>query len=598
MRRLYDTSNRWAGCALLAAVLLATAALPAGAQIVYDANIMYNNGNLTYPAGQYTGSCKACIADPTPCPDSTALIIGTTRYTHNVYLDPLLPFASTAGGAVNITHPSFQPQAGSPAYVGNDPTVVLVDPNPGDAFFDRVCFVGAVGPKPEDDWTQGWTYWDSLGAGRQDLHLPGMPGPRPLAIYVNTKLYSDQTWSPDSNYLVAGFLRVKDQATLTVQAGTVIFGSTTPGQQGAIIAERGGKLRFLGTREAPIICTSDAPPGQQVRGGWGGIWMLGRAVCNCANTAAGDSCASEGGSIGFFGGTDDHDNSGEYHYVRVEYSGYPISIDNELNSFTFDGVGDGTQVDHCQAHRGDDDGFEWFGGTGPQPKYCITSDGNDDGFDWQMGTRTKGQFLIVRELGDGLQTDKGIEADNNEFNFDTPNGPRSNTMFSNCTFVGDRRSGFPGPQTSGVNFRRGTFGTFVNSIVYNYPKPALKVDDAATYRAACGQYPTPTVWCDAATVGVAPEPATVATGTLFVSHYPNPFRSQMDVQFVLPTAAHVRVDLFSADGRKVGRLADEDMAAGPHSLRWNPEGSVASGVYFYRVRAGNLVAEGRVIRVD
>jgi hypothetical protein len=41
--------------------------------------------------------------------------------------------------------------------------------------FEQVCYKGAIGPNAGDDWTQGWTYYDSTGANRQDLHLVGMP---------------------------------------------------------------------------------------------------------------------------------------------------------------------------------------------------------------------------------------------------------------------------------------------------------------------------------------------------------------------------------------------------------------------------------------
>jgi hypothetical protein len=323
--------------------------------------------------------------------------------------------------------------------------------------------------------------------------------------------------------------------------------------------------------------------------------MLGRAVCNCANTAAGDSCASEGGAVGYFGGTDDTDNSGVMRYVRCEYSGFPISPDNELNSFTFDGVGSSTTLEYLQAHRGDDDSFEFFGGTA-QLKHLVSTDNNDDGFDWQMGYRGKAQFVVVRQLADGLQTDKGIEADNNEFNFDTPDGPRSNPIVSNFTFVGDRRSGpgLPGC-TYGVHLRRGTGGRVLNSIIVNFKKQALNVGDDATYEAACAAgFRRPAVWCDAGTVSVP-----VREGAIVVSRAaPNPFRGGVTLSFSLAEPAQVQVDIYSPDGRRVERLADRYMEAGPHTLRWSVGKDVASGVYFYRVQAGPARGQGQVVRID
>src|SRR6516162_10537858 len=131
--------------------------------------------------------------------------------------------------------PNWIPVAGSPAWSRE---VVKID----DDFFQTVAYHGAIGPNPGDDWTTvstwannptpaqlavpntGWTIYDSTGAHRKDLHLAGMPNPRPLAVYRGTNLYSSQTWGPDSNYLVGAQVRVKSQANLTIPAGTVIFG--------------------------------------------------------------------------------------------------------------------------------------------------------------------------------------------------------------------------------------------------------------------------------------------------------------------------------------------------------------------------------------
>ena len=84
----------------------------------------------------------------------------------------------------------------------------------------------------------------AVGAGRQDLHLTGMPEPRPLAVYDNIKLYGKQYFGPDSNYLVRGQLRIKDQASLTVAPGVVIFEENAT--LGTIVVERGGQLWAVG----------------------------------------------------------------------------------------------------------------------------------------------------------------------------------------------------------------------------------------------------------------------------------------------------------------------------------------------------------------
>jgi hypothetical protein len=60
----------------------------------------------------------------------------------------------------------------------------------------------------------------------------------------------------------------------------------------------------------------------------------------------------------------------------------------------------------------------------------------------------------------------------------------------------------------------------------------------------------------------------------------------------------VTVEVFSASGRRVAMLADDDMTAGQHSLTWNVGREMPSGMYFYRVRAGAAQSTGKITRFD
>jgi len=585
----FAVNDRWVPLrrGWIALGLVAITAGGASAQMVFDGNILYlNNGTGTLP-GQFVGTAGA--GAPACAAGTTAATLGTITYTPNQYADPLLPDAPYKTNVV----PNFQPALGSPA-IGNALTV------PNDGFFEQTCYAGAIGPNAGDDWTQGWTYFDSTGANRHDLHLAsnGDPNPRPLAIYDNIHLYSPQFWSPDSNYLIRGQLRIKSQSSLTIAPSVVVFEEFA--SLGTLVVERGGKLWAIGNKCEPIIITSDDTPGTMTRGHCGGIVINGRARTNVVNSCLGDSSASEGGSIGYYGGNDDNDCSGALRYVRVEYSGKEITPNNELNSFTWNACGHNTHGDYLEAFRGADDSFEWFGGCMDQ-KHLVGIDGTDDGYDWQLGTRNRAQFVVLRAspffAPSGTQNgDKGIEADDNEFDFNaTVCSGRSNTTLANFTIIGDKRAGvnFPGP-TSGVNFRRGTEGTMINSIIYDMKTGALKVDDDATWQAHCLAPPAaPTVFCPGA-LGT-----TVSNGSVFVaSSVPNPFRNHVDVNFSLPQAGHVTVDIYGADGRRVRTLANQDFAAGPHIVRWNIDRQTAPGVYFYKVLAGNSESSGKIIRVD
>ena len=70
-------------------------------------------------------------------------------------------------------------------------------------------------------------------------------------------------------YLLQGFVYVRNGATLTIPAGTLIMGEKST--QGSLIIERGGKLIANGTATEPIVFTSQQPAGLRARGDWGGI---------------------------------------------------------------------------------------------------------------------------------------------------------------------------------------------------------------------------------------------------------------------------------------------------------------------------------------
>ncbi len=76
-------------------------------------------------------------------------------------------------------------------------------------------------------------------------------------------------------------------------------------------------------------------------------------------------------------------------------------------------------------------------------------------------------------------------------------------------------------------------------------------------------------------------------------NYPNPFNATTKIDFDLPEASHVRLDIYDITGKKVCTLLDEDRQAGYYSLNWDGTDSnhkvVSSGVYFYRLTTADDV---------
>jgi hypothetical protein len=93
----------------------------------------------------------------------------------------------------------------------------------------------------------------------------------------------------------------------------------------------------------------------------------------------------------------------------------------------------------------------------------------------------------------------------------------------------------------------------------------------------------------------------VARATGIVATAPNPFNPKTTISYYIPQAGHVELAVFDIRGRMVKRLVDESVGAGEHSVAWmgtDSRGSrVASGVYFFRMRSGEVVDTKRVVMI-
>jgi len=81
-----------------------------------------------------------------------------------------------------------------------------------------------------------------------------------------------------------------------------------------------------------------------------------------------------------------------------------------------------------------------------------------------------------------------------------------------------------------------------------------------------------------------------------IAAYPNPFNPATTISYTLPETAAVRLDIFSVAGQKVATLVDRSMSSGTHSVVFDGTG-LASGMYVYRLTAGEVVVNGKVTLV-
>jgi hypothetical protein len=81
-------------------------------------------------------------------------------------------------------------------------------------------------------------------------------------------------------------------------------------------------------------------------------------------------------------------------------------------------------------------------------------------------------------------------------------------------------------------------------------------------------------------------------------NFPNPFNPETIIKFNLPEASRVSLNIYNVLGQVVRTLVNEELPAGLHSVVWdgkNEQASdVASGVYFYRIKAGDFESTMRM----
>lgn len=341
-------------------------------------------------------------------------------------------------------------------------------------FFEPTTYRGAFAPAPTAMWTEGWTNWDPQSTNY------GTPNQ-----IITTNITTNTTWTAGNIYQLQGQIYVKNNATLTIEPGTVIMGAKSIPGSGLFI-EKGAKLMAEGTVNNPIVFTSDQPAGARAAGDWGGIILMGKAANNITGGVGYIEGIAQSTDTEFGGGTtpDNADNSGKMVYVRVEFPGYAYQQDKEINGVTFGSVGGGTHIDFVQVSFSNDDSFEWFGGT-VNCKHLVAYRGLDDDFDTDNGFSGLVQFgLVVRDPNIADQstssTSEGFESDNDANG--TTNSPYTSAIFSNVTIIGPFRGSPSNPIDSkfrrGARIRRNSRLNVRNSIFMDYPT-GVHIDGSA-----------------------------------------------------------------------------------------------------------------------
>ncbi|NJK86804.1 MAG: T9SS C-terminal target domain-containing protein [Bacteroidales bacterium] len=344
-----------------------------------------------------------------------------------------------------------------------------------DPFFTPVSYIGAF--DGTNDWTSGWTEWDPVN---KVYPAPTVTkGNGLFSRATGTHITSNETWS--GTILLDGWIYVDDGAELTIDPGTIIRGTN----KSALVIERGGKIKAIGTVDNPIVFTSNQGEGLRANSDWGGIVLCGKAP----NNLTGGEGIAEGGIESPYGGTDINDNSGVMKYVRIEFPGYEIATGKEVNGLTFCSVGRNTQIDYVQVSHSGDDGYEWFGGT-VNAKHLISYKTEDDDFDTDNGFIGRVQFGVIARDSSIVDTDaaNGFESDNNEAG--TNIMPKTHAIFSNISAFGPAATASEPTvlrtrhaEGSAMRIRRNSRLQIYNSIFAGFGR-GLRIESEGSYTAA------------------------------------------------------------------------------------------------------------------
>ncbi|QSB28406.1 hypothetical protein [Flavobacterium sp. CLA17] len=196
-------------------------------------------------------------------------------------------------------------------------------------------------------------------------------------IDKDTKLLKRNT------YQLVGVVYVTNNATLTIEPGTVIRGDDKT--CGTLVITNGSKIMAEGLETDPIVFTTNKEKTERKPGDWGGIIILGKAPINTLgglHTLPFDLDPL----LNHYGGPDAEDNSGILKYVRIEYAGRKLSALKELNGLSLAGVGRKTVLNNIQISFSNDDSFECYGGD-LNMSNLISYRTTDDDFDFTQGAQ-------------------------------------------------------------------------------------------------------------------------------------------------------------------------------------------------------------------
>ncbi len=81
---------------------------------------------------------------------------------------------------------------------------------------------------------------------------------------------------------------------------------------------------------------------------------------------------------------------------------------------------------------------------------------------------------------------------------------------------------------------------------------------------------------------------------MLYQNYPNPFNPNTKINYSIPQTSFVTLKVYDVLGREVATLVNEEKPIGNYEAEFNSKG-MSSGMYFYKIEAGNFVKVKKMI---
>ena len=145
-------------------------------------------------------------------------------------------------------------------------------------------------------------------------------------------------------------------------------------------------------------------------------------------------------------------------------------------------------------------------------------------------------------------------------------------------------------QTSGSDYSRSISYLFITNT-----GTQVSVDAADTTSPNTGVIPIEGItFINAGITGVQQADNNVPQNFLLEQNYPNPFNPTTQINYSIPSAQKVTLKVYDELGKEVATLVNNEQAAGNYTVDFDAS-RFASGVYFYRIQAGNFMQMKKMI---